>query len=290
MTTTRSLMFLHHGQVVGDEDHRQAVAGLHVLEQVEDLGLHGHVEGRHRLVADEQLRVERPGPGRCRSAGTGRRRTRGAAGRRAVAGRGRRPPASRRPWPRRLVRRPVRGSPAPPPTMSRTRRRGLSDEIGSWKIIWSRRARLRSSARRQLGELGPSNRTEPTVGGGSWMMARPVVDLPQPDSPTRPSVSPRPTSKRHAGHGVDLAGRAGRELDDQVLDRAAAAPAAGRQVGRRRCRASQRCRPGMAADVGLVAAAGAGLGAGRPDSSRRTGGRASRSTSGGSASVHRARA
>ncbi len=26
-------------------------------------------------------------------------------------------------------------------------------------------------------------------------MARPVVDLPQPDSPTRPSVSPRRTSK-----------------------------------------------------------------------------------------------
>ena len=33
------------------------------------------------------------------------------------------------------------------------------------------------------------------MGGGSCMMARPVVDLPQPDSPTRPRVSPGSTSK-----------------------------------------------------------------------------------------------
>ncbi len=44
-------------QVVGDEDEGQAVAGLHVLEQVEDLGLHRHVERGDGLVADDQLRV-----------------------------------------------------------------------------------------------------------------------------------------------------------------------------------------------------------------------------------------
>ena len=49
---------LDHGQVVGDEHQRQAVAGLQVLEQVEDLRLHRHVERGHRLVADHQLRVE----------------------------------------------------------------------------------------------------------------------------------------------------------------------------------------------------------------------------------------
>ena len=39
--------------------------------------------------------------------------------------------------------------------------------------------------------------------------ARPcaVVVLPQPDSPTRPSVSPRPTSKRHAVDGLDRPAR-----------------------------------------------------------------------------------
>src|ERR1051325_11075415 len=40
----------------------------------------------------------------------------------------------------------------------------------------------------------PSNSTEPAVGSMSRRIIRPVVDLPQPDSPTRPSVSPGMTS------------------------------------------------------------------------------------------------
>src|SRR5919106_2540322 len=35
---------LDHREVVGDEDQREAVAGLHLLEQVEDLRLHRHVQ------------------------------------------------------------------------------------------------------------------------------------------------------------------------------------------------------------------------------------------------------
>jgi hypothetical protein len=35
----------------------------------------------------------------------------------------------------------------------------------------------------------------PEVGSISFMMDLPAVDLPQPDSPTRPSVSPWPTVK-----------------------------------------------------------------------------------------------
>ena len=49
---------LDDGQVVGDEHERQAVALLEVLEQVQHLGLDAHVEGRDRLVADDQRRVE----------------------------------------------------------------------------------------------------------------------------------------------------------------------------------------------------------------------------------------
>src|SRR5216683_5170522 len=41
----------------------------------------------------------------------------------------------------------------------------------------------------------PSNFTEPLVGLYSCRIARPVVDLPHPDSPTRPSVSPFSTKK-----------------------------------------------------------------------------------------------
>ena len=40
----------------------------------------------------------------------------------------------------------------------------------------------------------PSNLTSPAVGSMSRRIVRPVVVLPQPDSPTRPSVSPGATS------------------------------------------------------------------------------------------------
>ena len=45
--------------VVGDDDHPHLVLTTEVLEQVEDLRLNGHVEGRGRLVGDQQLRVAR---------------------------------------------------------------------------------------------------------------------------------------------------------------------------------------------------------------------------------------
>ena len=59
MTSTRSEMWLHDVQVVRDEDVGQAEVALQVLEQVQDLRLHGDVERRDRLVADDQLRVDR---------------------------------------------------------------------------------------------------------------------------------------------------------------------------------------------------------------------------------------
>ena len=44
-----------------------------------------------------------------------------------------------------------------------------------------------------------------------------MVDFPQPDSPTSPSVSPSPDREAHPRHGVDgLA--AAPELDHQVVD------------------------------------------------------------------------
>src|SRR5581483_1991656 len=49
----------HDVQVVGDEDVGEAELALQVLQQVEDLRLHGDVERGHRLVADDQLRVDR---------------------------------------------------------------------------------------------------------------------------------------------------------------------------------------------------------------------------------------
>jgi len=69
--------------------------------------------------------------------------------------------------------------------------RGSRLDIGSWKIICMRRRIARSDLGASVVSSTPSNCTEPDVGGISWRMARPSVDLPQPDSPTRPYVLPR---------------------------------------------------------------------------------------------------
>ena len=49
-------------------------------------------------------------------------------------------------------------------TASRTRRRGLSDEIGSWNTIWILVRALRSSPRANAVSSVPSNLTEPESG------------------------------------------------------------------------------------------------------------------------------
>src|SRR5699024_5829501 len=84
---------------------------------------------------------------------------------------------------------------APSATRSLTLRRGLRDETGSCMIICMP-ARLRRSAFgvAPVSSL-PLNHTEPLVGGGSCMMALLAEDLPQPDSPRTPSVSPLATSR-----------------------------------------------------------------------------------------------
>ena len=54
---------LHHGEIVGDEDERDAEVAPEVAKQVDDLRLHAHVEGRDRLVADHQARLHDEGAG-----------------------------------------------------------------------------------------------------------------------------------------------------------------------------------------------------------------------------------
>ena len=49
---------VHHREVVGDEEIGEAELALEVLQEVQYLGLHGDVEGRHRLVADEELGLQ----------------------------------------------------------------------------------------------------------------------------------------------------------------------------------------------------------------------------------------
>src|SRR5262249_740818 len=62
-------------------------------------------------------------------------------------------------------------------------------------MICMSRHSARSSVRLRAVTFVPSNHTSPEVGSIRRRIQRPVVDLPQPDSPTKPRVSPAPTSK-----------------------------------------------------------------------------------------------
>ena len=53
----------HHREVVADEEVGEPELLLQVLEQVDDLRLDRDVERGDRLVADDELRVERQRPG-----------------------------------------------------------------------------------------------------------------------------------------------------------------------------------------------------------------------------------
>ena len=76
-------------------------------------------------------------------------------------------------------------------------KRGLRLSVGSWNTIWMR-LRIGSVANFLAGIApmsSPSNWIRPSVASISRMTMVEVVDLPQPDSPTRPTLSPRPTVK-----------------------------------------------------------------------------------------------
>ena len=235
-----------HAEVVGDQHDRGAGLLLEVEHQVEDLRLDGDVERRGRLVGDQHLRIAARAPWRSSPAGACRRRA-GADIRRAGAGR-------RRCAPGRASRAPARAPPSSTrpcgastfsaicvPTVST----GLRLVIGSWKIIemrWPRRRFIASSL--SVVSSSPSNLIEPAAmrpvsGGIRRRIESAVTDLPQPDSPTMPSVSPRAEVERHA---VDRAHHAVErvELRVEVADLrgcavTAASPGAGRagRAGRR---------------------------------------------------------
>ena len=47
----------HHTQVMGDQHDRRPELLLQIRQQIQDLRLHRHVQGRRRLVRDQQVRV-----------------------------------------------------------------------------------------------------------------------------------------------------------------------------------------------------------------------------------------
>ena len=75
-------------------------------------------------------------------------------------------------------------------TMSPTRMRGFSEEKGSWKTSWTCRARWRRADRPRPPTTVSPIAIVPAATGARPMTARATVDLPDPDSPTRPSTRP----------------------------------------------------------------------------------------------------
>ena len=125
--------------------------------------------------------------------------------------------------------------------------RGLSDAYGSWKTIWNRRRILaRSLAPLRRVSDWPSKSTSPEVGSMRSRSRRPVVDLPQPDSPTRPRVSPslhargtrRPPRTPWPTARPSTPPRIGKSLTRSVATSSGASPSRPRAPG---CRSPRSC-------------------------------------------------
>ncbi|CAM4138094.1 hypothetical protein ROMU108268_17700 [Roseomonas mucosa] len=80
------------------------------------------------------------------------------------------------------------------PSVSPTVRRGFREVCGSWNTICARRWKRRRVAPRRAARSSPPKLTCPPSGESSPTSRRARVDLPQPDSPTMPSTSPRRTA------------------------------------------------------------------------------------------------
>ena len=188
---------------------------LQLAHQVEDLRLDGDVERRGRLVGDQHLGIARQRHGDHHAlAHAARELVR--IGVRAPLGLGDADAAQHldRAVPgvalarQALVQRDRLGDLLAAPCST-----GLSEVIGSWKIIEISLPRMRSiSGSLSSSRSRPSKRIAPPTMRPGGLATRRRIDsavtlLPQPDSPTTPSVSPR---LQRVGDAVDGAHRADR--------------------------------------------------------------------------------
>ena len=88
----------------------------------------------------------------------------------------------------------------------------------------------------------PSNMIVPAVGSSSRMSTRPTVDLPDPDSPTSPSVPPVLDDEVDAVDRAHVADGAPQDaaVDREVLDQAASLDDRASTLARSRCSACLR--------------------------------------------------
>ena len=217
------------GEVVRDHQDCEALLAQ-AIEDVEDTCADRDVEHRDRFVGYEQPRARGRALRRSRPADAGRRTARADTGRgRARAVRARHGRVHREPA--RLARTSSRrgggsgAAPRPPRgrgTVGRATRTDLGRRPGSGGGVDA--ARVAPSGTR----LRPSKRIDPETGSTSRSTAWAVVVLPQPDSPTRASISPRwsesetPSTACTLRRGWRVADptrpRCDRVADDEVLD------------------------------------------------------------------------
>ena len=194
----------HHGEVVRYEHIGQAETLLQILHQVDHLRLDRNVQRGDRLVRDDQPRPhgQRAGDGDALPLAAGELEWEAAQMDRvepdeaqqfdhAVA-----PGGMRKSWFMHIERF---GDDILDPVARAERGIGILEHDlqcaaalaqGARRSAWSGRCRR--------------NERSPEVGSVRRRIMRPVVDLPQPDSPTRARVSPRGDIERNAIDGLDL--------------------------------------------------------------------------------------
>ena len=183
----------HDAEVVGDEEVRDPLLRLELDEEVEDRGLHRHVERGGRLVADDELRVAgeraRDRDPLLEAAGELNRLLRQRPLRHADAR-----DEIAQPLPRQPRRRSPRAShraqedAADRVAPVERRVRVLEDDLERPQVV--ARALLVPSAGAFARRASPCPRSAATMPSS----VRASVVLPLPDSPTSPSVSPGQTA------------------------------------------------------------------------------------------------
>ena len=202
------------GEVVADEDVGEAALAPQRGEEVQDLGLHRDVERRGRLVEEQDRAARGSARGRSRRAGAGRPRA-GAGSGSGSAGPSPTSASAARAM-RGVARRRCRGWRAARRRVRSTVWRGMQRAVGVLEDhLHAAGEGLVAAARHRLRRR---RRSRPPATGARPQMARSTVDLPEPDSPTRPKAPPRATAKRDVAHGVRPGARPCRRSTREVVD------------------------------------------------------------------------
>ena len=168
---------------------------LELAEEIEDLGLDRDVEGGDRFVGEDEFRFGGEGAGDGDALAL-------AAGEFVGVLR-----MKRRSRPTRSMSSATRSVSSAPVSVGWRRADGFGEgaEDGHARVergvgiledhLEIDALRARTSRRGRAVRSRPSRMTVPPVAGMSCMMVRERVDFPQPDSPTRPRISPRSMSR-----------------------------------------------------------------------------------------------